>query len=712
MKKKIFILMLTLFVGLPFTLSLSACKDKKTDSRIALEGNMLLVESDYFVYNGKAKEPEVDVVINGSEISSSEYTITYINNVNAGIADIVVSANKNSKLITGSATTNFTINPARTNINTYESLKDMLENDNYSTITLKSDITIPAGETLTISANKTINCGNYKFINNGTIINNGEVKINVNSKEELVNAFEFATKITLKNNIDLNGNPIVIDAENRNYSIDLDLNGNSIYGYFKIYAKSTYSANVNIKNYKTDSENKNLYLSTIGVANNTKCEYGLAAMGNNINLSLFGVNLVGYYGGIATNGKYEGAKVSATKTTFKGASLELGNNSSVGAYLPGKNEYSFIDCTFEGGSAYYAKSGNHTIINSVFVANQAKYVAPTHNGSGGNATGSALIADSSEGYKTPLNLSVYNATFNSVSGYGIEEYCTGLVEDYSTTSYNGTLTFNTTKGDKYVHLDEWDGSVTPISTSSADEFKTITISTAAELAGLAKAVNSGETFEGYTIKLNRHIDLKNIEWTPIGYGSFDNNKYEVKYGYNFKGTFDAQKYTIYNLKITEFDKGSAEEGISAGVGLFGNVTAATIKNLNIINAEVQGNHWVAAVVGFGCGVTIENCHVLNANVNCIYANDEESGDKAGLILGYSSNHSGKTISVKKCSGTNSTVKADRDAGQLIGSIASNATVTENTATEVVVSWNESSVGKVDESYIKDNTNINNNIIGK
>ena len=703
MKKKILIFMLALIVG-PCSLFLAACKKEKPDNRIGLDTNMLDLEYSYTVYDGTAKEPEVTIVVNNSVVPDNNYSITYCNNINAGMADVVVAANGGSEIISGSAVVSFTITSARKSVQNYDDFKTLLVDNNYSNITLNSDMIIPEGETLIVEENKTINCGNYKIINNGTLINNGKIKINVNSKDELVDAFEYASHITLKNNIELNGSALAIDAETRDYNIDLDLNGYSILGYFKIYAKSTYSANINIKNYIGES--------TIGVENDVNCQYGIAAMGNNINLSLFGVNLVGYYGGIATNGKYEGATISATNTSFKGISTELGNNSSVGAYLPAKNIYSFINCTFEGGSAYYAKSGTHSLTNCTFNGTLTNYANPTHNGSGGNATGSALIVDSSAGYLTPLVLSVYNGTFNSASGYGIEEFCTGYAEDYSSTKWYGTLTYNTSKGSYYSHLDEWDGSIKTISTSSADAYNNITISSAAELSGLAAAVNAGVTFEGYTIKLNKHIDLKNIEWTPIGYGSFDNNKSVVNYGYNFKGTFDAQNYTIYNLKITEFNKGSAEEGISAGVGLFGNATSAIIKNLTIVNAEVQGNHWVAAVVGFGCGVTIENCHVLNANVNCIYANDEESGDKAGLILGYSSNHSGRTISITNCSGKNSTVKADRDAGQLIGSVASKATVTNNSATEVDVSWNESSVGKVDDSYTKDNTNINNSIIGK
>ena len=43
-----------------------------------------------------------------------------------------------------------------------------------------------------------------------------------------------------------------------------------------------------------------------------------------------------------------------------------------------------------------------------------------------------------------------------------------------------------------------------------------TISTAAELAGLAKLVNSGTNFEKATVMLDGDIDLEGRPWTPIG----------------------------------------------------------------------------------------------------------------------------------------------------------------------------------------------------
>lgn len=96
------------------------------------------------------------------------------------------------------------------------------------------------------------------------------------------------------------------------------------------------------------------------------------------------------------------------------------------------------------------------------------------------------------------------------------------------------------------------------------------ISTAAELFGLAKIVNSGEYaddfkndlstfyFKGKTIKLTADIDLHDQPWTPIGQTGES----------QFVGTFDGNGKTIKNLSITE-DATIVNSNEYYAVGLFG-----------------------------------------------------------------------------------------------------------------------------------------------
>lgn len=234
--------------------------------------------------------------------------------------------------------------------------------------------------------------------------------------------------------------------------------------------------------------------------------------------------------------------------------------------------------------------------------------------------------------------------------------------------------------------DYWDGSRVAVPT--ADNKGVVQIATAEQLAGLAKSVNEGNDYEGITIELTNNLDLLNIEWTPISYGSYNNNTNTINCGAVFKGTFDGKNHTIYNLKVTRFREGGVDGG-AVGVGLFGN-NLGTIKNLIVEGAEVSGNHYVAVIAGFNAGSTIENCHVRNAKVSCFYFNSEESGDKAGTIAGYVGNR-GVISSLKNCSAMNSTVNASRDAGQIVGCIKKlcQENVIDNSASNVIVSDNDS-----------------------
>ena len=117
------------------------------------------------------------------------------------------------------------------------------------------------------------------------------------------------------------------------------------------------------------------------------------------------------------------------------------------------------------------------------------------------------------------------------------------------------------------------------------------IGTAEELAGLAQLVNDGtDSFAGKTIKLVSNIDLNNLNWTAIG-----------NWANAFEGTFDGNGYTIGNLYI------NAPEG--EGVGLFGVVANATLKNIALDNVAINAYSMVAAVVGAAYPATVSNCRV-------------------------------------------------------------------------------------------------------
>ena len=115
------------------------------------------------------------------------------------------------------------------------------------------------------------------------------------------------------------------------------------------------------------------------------------------------------------------------------------------------------------------------------------------------------------------------------------------------------------------------------------------ISTAEELAGLAKLVNLGNTFSGKTVVLKEDIDLENKEWTPIG-KSLEKS---------FQGTFEGGWHTVSNLKVT---------GANENVGLFGYAADAEIRNLTVTEADISGSGNVGGIAGnAGAGTSFINC---------------------------------------------------------------------------------------------------------
>ena len=156
--------------------------------------------------------------------------------------------------------------------------------------------------------------------------------------------------------------------------------------------------------------------------------------------------------------------------------------------------------------------------------------------------------------------------------------------------------------------DVWDGTsatADELAAATDDTNKVVTVESGKLLAALAKAVNNGNTYEGYTIKLTKNIDLNGNEWTPIGTKGTSNV---------FKGTFDGDGRTIKNLKISSGDC----------VAFFGAVENAIVKNLTV-EGNVNGTNAAGIVARVVGGATIENC-VNRATIN--------ASDKAAGIVMY------------------------------------------------------------------------------
>ena len=182
-------------------------------------------------------------------------------------------------------------------------------------------------------------------------------------------------------------------------------------------------------------------------------------------------------------------------------------------------------------------------------------------------------------------------------------------------------------GEGVISADKWDGN--SIEAPEIDKAeKTISINSPAQFAGLAALVNEGNTYEDYTATLHSSIDLDNHEWTPVATGTRNGS---LPSGNSFKGTFDGNGNTIYNLSIKE-DPENADQAI----GLFGIVDGGTVKNLKFenVNINVPSSEMAAAAVGMLTGGgTVSGIEVLSGTINATRGNGAVVGrmTKSGTI---------------------------------------------------------------------------------
>ena len=184
--------------------------------------------------------------------------------------------------------------------------------------------------------------------------------------------------------------------------------------------------------------------------------------------------------------------------------------------------------------------------------------------------------------------------------------------------------------EEVISADKWDG------TTTADpdidiENNTISISSPAQLAGFVELVNDGNTYKGYTVTLHSSLDLNGEEWTPIATGARSGSS-PSENSFKFKGIFDGNGNTIYNLSITTDPKDNPNQAI----GLFGIVDGGTVMNLKFENVDINvpSSEMAAAAVGMLTGGgTVSGIEVVSGSIKAIRGNGAVVGrmTKSGTI---------------------------------------------------------------------------------
>ncbi len=134
------------------------------------------------------------------------------------------------------------------------------------------------------------------------------------------------------------------------------------------------------------------------------------------------------------------------------------------------------------------------------------------------------------------------------------------------------------------------------------------ISNSDELKKFRDSVNKGNSYNGWYIYLDNDIILDpNEEWIPIGIYNENGEEFLWGYkGYSFKGIFDGKNHKIDKLCINNSSKGQ---------GLFGFITYATIKNIELGEyCNINSNNETGGIVG-----------------NALYSNILNSINKSNIV---------------------------------------------------------------------------------
>ena len=247
-----------------------------------------------------------------------------------------------------------------------------------------------------------------------------------------------------------------------------------------------------------------------------------------------------------------------------------------------------INTTSDNQHGITNDNGDITITGGKVTANGESYgifAQGTVNLSGGIVTTNKIGNISLSG--AIVTASSYSGTVTVQSGVTYTKY--DLTTNYTTdnidiSTLNGITLFPTT-------------CFGIASGNNGSQGKPYTIMSPEELQLLAIVVNKGNTLTGKYIQVCNNIDMYGIAFRPIGVDS----------GSKFCGHFDGGGYIISNLNINIDD---------TCIGLFGfvNDNNATVQNITISNATINGDEYVGGIVGALDNGSIMNCCVINSKI--------------------------------------------------------------------------------------------------
>ena len=133
----------------------------------------ITLSSTSYTFSGVEKKPKITVSKDKKVFSKADYTVTYMNNINAGTAKVIVTATPNSKALTGSVTKYFRIDKKELSTMKYKSLS--ADSFVYNGKGFKPSLKL-SGDVLKLSLNKdyTVTYKNNKSVGIATVTATGK----------------------------------------------------------------------------------------------------------------------------------------------------------------------------------------------------------------------------------------------------------------------------------------------------------------------------------------------------------------------------------------------------------------------------------------------------------------------------------------------------------------------------------------------------------
>ena len=565
----------------------------------------------------------------------------------------------------------------------------------------------------------------YYFVSKSTVVFNTTKSSAYDKFEDAITAASSGDTLTLLKSVNVTGK----DAIKIDKSLTIDLGGNTITssnrlfwvhngtltldnGTIKIADDSNIAQNssmirVSCDDNCTTTEALGFVLKKGATIEGTK-SYGVTVFGTkDATVDIYGT-ITSFNACLAGNGSTDG-KITmnvydgATLTATGNGVLATKNQDSVAIYQPNDGILNIYGGTItsQNFSAVEIRAGKANISGGTLKSG-ATYECKA-NGDGPTTKGAA-VAVAQHTTKYNIGVVITGGTFNGAKQLVVVDpqnnkldnvkveiksecnFAADKIYAEKSSSSDGVVGTYTIAPDTL-----WDGVSATTDWYSADS-NSFEISKASDLAGLAKLVNEGTSFEGKTVTLAADIDLGSKEWTPIG----DSNRKDNG-GNLFKGTFDGKNHSVYNIVCNE-----SEDNMPSG--FFGSVEGATIKNLIIGGIKDESGEYKcdgtsklvgdkdcsAGVVAFILGsetTTVDNC----TNYATI-----EGADPAGIVGRAYNEGDGSLTTISNCKNYGE-ITCNSETNQKAGGILAinNSTTTvSNCINNGAVTGSEDNVGGI------------------